>query len=528
MAIAMEVIFNETEHVPASSVEAPTYRLGRDLDASGSRTGPVLATGLPAELLGEIFSYYQGLQYPRNAWIIVTHICTYWRIVARSTPRLWSVIYVGRDLARLHAYLQYSQNVPLDISFHRDVPDRPAVMDAIIPHASRIFSMDISHAAVHKMLPHLDFCMPALESLSMRLLPDNVSDEDGENGVPWWTYCFTRTANQFPRLCTLSLTAVDIPLTSQVFTSLVHLDLRYVHPKVRSSMNVFLDVLDRCPGLETLTLHNSAPPIGEPHPLRRSSLTQLRAIDVLDKSTNISYLLNHLVIPSKAYMQFEIIFSPVSFLMQQRRMLSTTFPPDKRFIEPFGELRNVLLILTSPFMKIVASATPDDVRVDNRKAFLFFPNASNLSSSSIYEDVGELFAASPVSSLEVRGDMRSPSAHQWRTLFAGFPCLEHLRVSADVSPHELIYALGTEGTEGAVCPGLKTLLMENFSYGSDGWAPASELTSALWHRAERGMRLESLTIVTLFAEHARRLAAGEGIMLLREVVGTLDIRSIET
>ncbi|KAJ7077254.1 hypothetical protein B0H15DRAFT_789755, partial [Mycena belliarum] len=56
----------------------------------------------PAELLGEVFIFCRddshALRYsttdPRQAPMILGHVCHHWRSVAHNTPRLWNMLYL--------------------------------------------------------------------------------------------------------------------------------------------------------------------------------------------------------------------------------------------------------------------------------------------------------------------------------------------------------------------------------------------------------------------------------------------------
>ncbi|KAK7681517.1 hypothetical protein QCA50_015249 [Cerrena zonata] len=100
---------------------------------------------LPPEILSEIFfqyreicvgsGYYGVLKY--NSWLIVAHVCRYWRNIALSTPRLFTYIQIPtRVPARNSEFLRLSKNAPLhmivDGSF--DNPRRQAEYTLHLPH----------------------------------------------------------------------------------------------------------------------------------------------------------------------------------------------------------------------------------------------------------------------------------------------------------------------------------------------------------------------------------------------------------
>ncbi|KDQ51886.1 hypothetical protein JAAARDRAFT_495695 [Jaapia argillacea MUCL 33604] len=104
---------------------------------------------LPPELLSAVFLQCNRTYPnpdPREAPLLLTHVCCHWRRVAVSTPMLWSALHVHphKDQDKLHSYksllelfLTRSDTTPLYLRLQL-LPVAPeGVLDIIVPHAHR-------------------------------------------------------------------------------------------------------------------------------------------------------------------------------------------------------------------------------------------------------------------------------------------------------------------------------------------------------------------------------------------------------
>ncbi|KIJ56742.1 hypothetical protein M422DRAFT_62676 [Sphaerobolus stellatus SS14] len=109
-----------------------------------------LARRLPTELLGHIFEYCAAV-YPM-APLVVSQVCTSWRVAAQSTPRIWSslIIDCGRPRAAERAahWLKMSGvHVPLKVALFLHDTSLQTVLRILIPYNSRL-----SHLTVDAVL----------------------------------------------------------------------------------------------------------------------------------------------------------------------------------------------------------------------------------------------------------------------------------------------------------------------------------------------------------------------------------------
>ncbi|KAJ7767111.1 hypothetical protein B0H16DRAFT_1520877 [Mycena metata] len=99
---------------------------------------------LPAEVLGEIFSWCRDADYDGELrfdpkWI-VTRVCRTWRAAAVSTPRMWDEIQVGSALYTSEACLvlllsqqiQWSGQLPLSVKWSGPYNPSPAVTHSLV------------------------------------------------------------------------------------------------------------------------------------------------------------------------------------------------------------------------------------------------------------------------------------------------------------------------------------------------------------------------------------------------------------
>ncbi|KAJ7145112.1 hypothetical protein C8R43DRAFT_550704 [Mycena crocata] len=132
---------------------------------------------LPSEILSEIFTYCVGQQdgcRPR----VVSAICSRWREVVLSTPRLWCDIYLREEeirLPSLHSLLslqlERSAQVPLSIVFsylHDDI----SILELLLTASDRWQSLDLDlttdqHEHVRGSSNHF----PLLRKLVVRITP---------------------------------------------------------------------------------------------------------------------------------------------------------------------------------------------------------------------------------------------------------------------------------------------------------------------------------------------------------------------
>ncbi|KAJ7044750.1 hypothetical protein C8F04DRAFT_941537, partial [Mycena alexandri] len=140
---------------------------------------------LPPEITSEIFlrclpeMRELNVVNPREAPLLWTHVCSAWRQIACSTPRLWTTFYITEK----HGYLDDLANIAetwftragkcaLSVKFHGSVTndtDFAILLPGLRRHAREVRSLEL-HAGVGDfiMMPPLE-CV-SLQKLSIHLL----------------------------------------------------------------------------------------------------------------------------------------------------------------------------------------------------------------------------------------------------------------------------------------------------------------------------------------------------------------------
>ncbi|KAK7047075.1 hypothetical protein VNI00_006735 [Paramarasmius palmivorus] len=149
---------------------------------------------LPPELLSRILTYMVkwnrfGLLQGYESWsqaLYFCPVCRYWRDVALSTPRLWSIITLSIDfnrryppiiLERLLAHVKRSQNTPISFKFtingpHADPEYLDPYLNALFDEAHRWRSFEFEapwgfNSVLMKILESTEGKLVALESLTI-------------------------------------------------------------------------------------------------------------------------------------------------------------------------------------------------------------------------------------------------------------------------------------------------------------------------------------------------------------------------
>ncbi|KAF5313209.1 hypothetical protein D9619_003492 [Psilocybe cf. subviscida] len=242
-----------------------------DLKARRNSDPPIFK--LPVEILSKIFQFTQddyinlmdwtncGTTFISKmdlAWIAVTHVCRNWRGVALNDPSLWTrppiqhpkwtaVMLERSRMAGLHM----SSSV-YDLS---RMPEH--TRSSVISHIPRTIELTIRCAEA----PVLDKLFTDLRTtvgpMLQRLYIDATSLLWGVHDPHPRIH-----ANTFPgatKLRHLSLASVDIDWSSHLLSPLTTLSIQNVSDGTRPTPTKFLDILERMPGLKSLTLHDTLP-----------------------------------------------------------------------------------------------------------------------------------------------------------------------------------------------------------------------------------------------------------------------------
>ncbi|KAJ7090848.1 hypothetical protein B0H15DRAFT_884146 [Mycena belliarum] len=322
------------------------------IDAHKALLSP--ARRLPVDVLREIFtaclpSHRNCVMSSSEAPILLGLVCSTWRAISLSTPRLWSRLHIvepvspsdalgveAKKLAqRIEAtktWLARSGQCPLSISMHcvsrtsGFTESGAQILQALFPFASRW-----RHVAFSVNFPFLQSIARLAASDVPMLRSVSLDDLDSAVRAPLQpdSLGFVRG----PTICSLHLTgwglrSLRFPVQ---WNTIKHLSLvtRWgEHDPLTSEMT--LQVFVRCPWLETCCLHISDRPGAESHaraedPVIRLSLLHTLALELTTPWLTVTQLFGRLSFPrlkmlrlaghnSQAEVSYAPLFSHVPFL----------------------------------------------------------------------------------------------------------------------------------------------------------------------------------------------------------------------
>lgn len=278
---------------------------------------------LASETLAHIFSMGTLIE-PKNPLsfrdastfaVLISHVSSYWRELALSTPRLWRTIFASgpfpplfqsyptglsftpdnssitcpmiwrRQLDRIHTYLRRSWPVPLiiyldlrDPSWSFDTselshPFHPSYMsqllDLLLPHLSRWEDIEVLSDTWKPLYIFMQRCqldsisgMPnehTIEASMLRRLSLHRCNAylslEGKRFLPLdREEPISLFHNVAPLLHDVSLSGVHVSWTSVLFRNLSALELCYHAKEVLPSLPEFVDILKASPNLERLAI----------------------------------------------------------------------------------------------------------------------------------------------------------------------------------------------------------------------------------------------------------------------------------
>ncbi|THH32785.1 hypothetical protein EUX98_g1410 [Antrodiella citrinella] len=371
----------------------------------------VPACRLPPELLSLIFFWTITATAPKTHWIRIAH---------RTDSAPLRLVYD-------HDYLEDCQH---SADFAK----------LIGPYPSRFRTMDIvSPPAVMKTFATLfDAPQPHLTHLSLASICGWKSQDDQEPHILPDGF-----AAQLPPLHYLSLKYATLPSWDlRAFSGLRTLRLSHQHPSLSPSMNAFLDILQGCPMLEELLLHNAGPTLGKvvapyPVPTRSVTLSMLRRITLTqDHYFDIPFLLAHLVVPETARIDVKYLGPSLKSVTPFEHWLP-------RHVSNLGSLRTVSYLRIASecgYFDIsgadLGSSESDLshrslVRISLKRTLLVRDSADLL-----YDALRQLpspssqFSQCPLRYLDITVPPWLVSEADWAALFAAFPLLEGLVVQS--------------------------------------------------------------------------------------------------
>ncbi|KAJ7512710.1 hypothetical protein B0H11DRAFT_2182090 [Mycena galericulata] len=257
--------------------------LGAHVQAHAALISP--ARRLPLDIIQEIFvaclpTHRNCVMSAREAPVLLGRICSSWRTISLSTPRLWASLHIvdpgqrsestdstsstlirtSKDKSALilevtETWLGRSGRCPLSISLHsshmHEVPSAPTILQALITLACRWQRVRFSvPAPALESLVHLSgMDVPMLESIA--LYP---SDPFVTPSFPWDDLGILRG----PNLASVSVTGGNLDFTQLPLEWSQVTDLSNSDPSQYSPQAVFcegaLQTISRCPNLLRLSL----------------------------------------------------------------------------------------------------------------------------------------------------------------------------------------------------------------------------------------------------------------------------------
>ncbi|KDQ06391.1 hypothetical protein BOTBODRAFT_254333 [Botryobasidium botryosum FD-172 SS1] len=261
---------------------------------------------LPPEIYSRIFEFAcSEIDFGHGPIMLVSKL---WREIALGTPSLWTKINQSGAFCTATCILR-SKNAPLEIAFlypdlgedgdmsatactpHEEQFKEQVVL--LMPHIHRWRCLTLENIRPGHFWP--EFCMaaPQLETLDLSWNYDSDLQEAPPPGTPHDLF-----AGVTPRLRSLQLEQISIPLHSSIYRGLVELTLDDVNLH-DATADEFLGVLQACPRLESLHLANVSMLGPTPGPQSTVDLPRLSSIYIhIESCRAIRHILSYIASPS--------------------------------------------------------------------------------------------------------------------------------------------------------------------------------------------------------------------------------------
>lgn len=454
------------------------------------------------------------LPYTRtsDSWLVVAEVCRRWRNIALWTPKLYSFIH-ARNPAITRTFLRRSGSILVDIYMDSNAHVHGNVIE-IKPYFSRVRELQIQgrYKSMQTLVSQLRrLPAPMLESLHLEqttnrrilTLHESIIIPEIFDGPT-------------PALRRLSLTHVSIPWTSPIYAGLTDLHMLLQHPYTSPSIDTFLQVLENCPLLETLTLVQAGPSVyWDPHeyppPVRVIDLARLRKVNLhLGRPIDTQYVIAHLVIPSTAAIT-------IRCELNSGQDFSAVLPRDCEGLKGLPHVRCLRVYVEDVQSEsiILTGYTQSSAMVLSMSLFVG-EGEGILEPRLFFAQLGRFFPLLDLEDLQVVNCEAHLSEKQYIEVLSDLPGLTRLTAS-EMSParqQELLRALTMPlgNNETVVCPSLKIL---RFS-GLDGnQEVVDDVAKTCRSRALKGSTVDAVHIADLDAEGV--------LYLLHDVVSTVNV-----
>ncbi|KAJ7078030.1 hypothetical protein B0H15DRAFT_861001 [Mycena belliarum] len=229
----------------------------------------------PAELLSQVFIFCRdnshALRYstidPREAPMILGHVCRHWRSVAYSTPRLWDTVSLSNfaspdlplDPSIVHDILAHSRDLPLELSLAYEMKpeslsDAFAYFDTLWASHERLRTLTLNLSNTKSNILPCGKVFHVLSSIDIKINYPYSETLDNWENMHYATLSDTLEGfSSAPALRSLRLeadfTPEDILIPTLPWSQLTHLEL-FTH----AEYNLGRDIIIECPALEEVAL----------------------------------------------------------------------------------------------------------------------------------------------------------------------------------------------------------------------------------------------------------------------------------
>ncbi|KDQ14655.1 hypothetical protein BOTBODRAFT_337970 [Botryobasidium botryosum FD-172 SS1] len=290
------------EALKTSSSPSKTSVIGDRRASRGSNQNIAPIHQVSSDILFVIFQYakfdlddfdaslcyvHQDVWKPFHFLSSISLVCRSWREFVRSCPTLWTLLPPPSSTPYIHLFLERSKTAPLAIGFfvtNKRVPHFPQYTTLLLPHLHRLKACMLGFEEPIRAEDAARFlCLtsaPQLELLELRCenrRPDWFLHPDGiKISQPLF-------AGHTPRLRSLALHGVHVPLSASIFTGLTSLILSHVVYTEPDSVYQLTRILKLSPHLTDLRFHYPQFPViipDEAHSCGAVNLPHLETLHV--------------------------------------------------------------------------------------------------------------------------------------------------------------------------------------------------------------------------------------------------------
>ncbi|RDX44473.1 hypothetical protein OH76DRAFT_1409052 [Lentinus brumalis] len=464
---------------------------------------------LPDELLIDVFLHVQAAT---RSWPRILVICRRWRTVAHTSARLWSRLDVGTRTphARITASLKYSGDLPLDVTFDRNVKVS-AILDELTPHISRVRALcfvEVSRDEVSSVETFLRNRMPSLRTLHVRFDPydedsEYDSDSDFDEREEEMAFCFAPVSGQFPSLEELVLRAVGLRAASAAFPLLKVLQLSDCNDE-EMSLQSFVSMLSGLHGLRSLSMrrYHSTRDDGPPQSLPQS----LHTLTLEDEEEWTCTYVERLVLPPNlsrlSVSRDAVPDSPAEGLLSTRAISACIpqFPDHPESVRVLLDaVQSVRIDLRDAFNRVSVVGTAGTHTISlaavARRRCIMRPNPA--------DELVELFSCAQVKDIQIFGidDEHETTEDDWWNVVCWLRSIKRLAFTVEYGAGDvrdsILWRLGCNLNDAdedypLVPRDLEELRINAFV--DDSEELLEKLSHLLWYRQEHGERLSRLFV----------------------------------